>query len=813
MDLPPLRLLVLTALAATTLAGAETARLAEAAVVQAADSPYPVTELFPVEPSVNAERGFAVAVNGDWLAMGAPREDYVADNGHETKEAGAVYLFHWSGTTWDQKAKLFADPPQQNAQLGFALAMHNGVLAAGAPGEGAVYLFAEDDGAWGQEKRLTGTEHGVRTFGRALALDGDLLAVGAVGVHGATDGAVYLYEGDSWDFKQMVQPRPRQRGERFGSAVSLAGGVLVVGAPGYDIRTSPPADDAGAVYVFQRGTILWRKKQTLFPPESLSRAGQQFGSAVATDGTHIFAGAPTADPAGAVYGFVQAAGGNWDRQALPELEALAAGEQLGASLALGKDLLVVGAPKPPPEKGTGGLRVFRRKSGLWEAHLLPANTELRDLAGFAVAVDGERVVVGGVLGDQGGGAAGAAWSFHCPADKACAEEAEAVARDDLSGKRVGASVALTKDFMAVGAPESDELSTGSVYLYRRAGRGWRQEKRLTSSYPGDGFGSSVALEGSLLAVGTPQPRFSPVSPPDDFPHGSVDLFVHHGSSWVFEATLAPPPAFTAESAFGKSVIITDNLAFGTSVAIAEGVVAVGAPGHDPGAVYLFQKGSRGWIEAGVLTAPAKGFGSAVSLHGGVLAIGAPGGDGAVYVSVRGADGWTQPRPLPDPLPGRVIGEAEGRALGSAVAVGDGVIAAGAPGFLGHNEAGAPLFGAVFLFEGDGTSWGTPIRLSALAPRRFGSSVALLGNRLVVGAPGQDGTEDPNDLDRAAVFERGGDGVWKVAADLDALQPPHGDEFGYAVALSEGFFVVTSPGPARGDRVTVFDLLHPKGGPQ
>src|SRR3954462_11615262 len=77
-------------------AGAGSARLAAAAVLPQAGPPYPVTELFPAEPGIDVERGFAVAADGDWLAMGAPRDDGVE------KEAGAVYLFRWSGTTWDQ---------------------------------------------------------------------------------------------------------------------------------------------------------------------------------------------------------------------------------------------------------------------------------------------------------------------------------------------------------------------------------------------------------------------------------------------------------------------------------------------------------------------------------------------------------------------------------------------------------------------------------------------------------------------------------------------------------------------------------------
>lgn len=721
-----------------------------------AELPFPATEFFPVEPEINAERGFAVAVDGDWLAVGAPRDDRDPER---KEDAGAVYLFRWSGTAWDQKTKLFADQPRKGAHFGFSLAMRNGVLTVGALGEGAVYTFAlQGEDVWTPTGTpLTGSPH---VFGRSLALDGNRLAVGAVGGHGAVDGAVYLYRqtNGSWVFWRKVAPRARQKGERFGTAVSLASDVLVAGAPGSDTG-------AGAVYVFRRQGNRWREEQKLRPPDGPRLADGQLGAAVATNGEEIFAGAPTADLAslnsGAVYRFVQS-DGDWDRQRL-EVEA-APGDQLGASLAFSEDLLVVGAPAPPPGVGTGKVHVLRRTSGSWEEPLAPGNTETRDLDGFAVAVDGKRVVVGGALGDQGAGAAGATWSFRCPDGDVCSEEAEAVARDDLSGRRFGVSVALTKDRMAVGAPESDASFTGAVYLYRQTRSGWRQEQWLPSAYPGGGFGSSVALEGSLLAVGAPQARSAAASGEAiDYPNGSVDLFVRRGSSWSFEATLAPP----------AEVVALSSVAFGTSVAIADGVVAVGAPGSRT--VHLYQKGAEGWTaEPGVLTAPVEGFGAAVSLRGGVLAIGAPGekdGSGAVYVSVREQNGWTQPQPLPDPRQQtRAVAEAEGpaaqpRALGSSVAVGDGIIAAGAPGWRGGD-------GAVFLFKKADTSWTAMRRRMADDTPGFGSAVALHGNRLVAAGPGA------------------------------------------VVALSQDFIVVTSPGrSAREEPVTMFELPAAAGGSQ
>jgi len=269
--------------------------------------------------------------------------------------------------TWDPEAKLRAETPRPNAQLGFALALHGRVLAAGAPGEGAVYLFAQEDG-WVQVERLTGT---AGAFGRSLALDRDRLAVGAVALPDTAGGAVYLYRRDTWTLEQMVSPQAAQRGERFASAVSLAGSLLAVGAPGYDVGPGPGAADAGAVYVFQRPLAVWRETARLLPP---ALPWQQLGSAVATDGVQIFAGAPTAEPAGAtnsgaLFWFVQS-GGVWRRQQLPAAD-LASGDQLGASLALSGDLLVAGAPAPPPapasppRMGTGRVHAFRRSGASW----------------------------------------------------------------------------------------------------------------------------------------------------------------------------------------------------------------------------------------------------------------------------------------------------------------------------------------------------------------------------------------------------------------------------------------------------------------
>jgi len=783
-----------------------------------------VNELFPAEPGVNTERGFAVAISSDWLAMGARLDD------EKGEDAGAVHVFRWSGTAWEQNSKLFAASPQPNAQFGLSVALRGNVLVVGAPGEGAVYLFEEGDGEW--IPRLRWPQTPIAGLGRAVALGDGALAVAAGDGHGKVTGAVYVLRAPAWELERTFPQQ--QAGERFGSAVALAGDTLVVGAPGYDL--GPQGVDAGAAYVFERQAGTWGQQRLLRAqdggsPLSWDPAAGQFGFAVATDGVQIVIGSPTADAAGdragAAFRF-ERGGGGWIGRGGLETD-LQPGDQFGFSVAVSGDLIAVGSPAPPPAARSSGapavsrrpeVRVFRRSGASYreaaelESRTTPRNSELRDLEGFAVAADGNRLATGAPLGDQGGGAAGAAWTFVC-SDGECEKDFEAVARDRGTFARFGVSVALTEmptaadlplAFIAVGTPlELIGLDQGAVageidfndffpqvHVYRRAGEGWRQEAILRSDSPADGFGTSVALAGPLLAVGAPAGRstvFLPVSSQlANSEHGVVDLFARVAATGAWSLVTS----LTAPDPEGKL--------FGTSVAFGDGVLAVGAPG-DGGVVYVFEKGPSGWTLAATL-APTDGcvcdeFGSAVSLFGNLLVIGAPGnnGLGAVYVSSRSSTGWSVPVRLLAP-------SANQQRLGSSVAAGNATIIAGAPGF----EDGR---GAIYVFVLEPNGWHVATSVKGGSNSRFGTSLALLGDRLVVGAKGK-GPIEGQDFDHAFLLERH-NGVWELSEAVDAVAPPTGDEFGTAVALSRSFFVVTSPGPVpfRGPRITVFDLVAPQ----
>ncbi len=148
----------------------------------------------------------------------------------------------------------------------------------GAAEAGAVYVFTRSGSSWSQQAyiKASNTDAG-DWFGRSvsLAADGNTLAVGAIGDsnatgidgnganNGASDaGAVYVFtrSGSSWFQQAYVKASNTGTGDQFGSSVSLAadGNTLAVGAGGEDSnatgvngdQTNNSASSSGAVYLY-----------------------------------------------------------------------------------------------------------------------------------------------------------------------------------------------------------------------------------------------------------------------------------------------------------------------------------------------------------------------------------------------------------------------------------------------------------------------------------------------------------------------------------------------------------------------------------
>jgi len=383
--------------------------------------------------------GFAVALSGDGntLVVGAPNEASVATGiggnqaDNTAANAGAVYVFSRSGTTWTQQAYIKASNTGAGDlfDASVALSRDGNTLAVGATGEGsaatgiggiqtdntaanagAVYVFTRSVTTWTQQAYVKASNTGAGDqFGVSVALSGDsnTLAVGAVfesssaiGIGGnqanntaASAGAVYVFtrSGATWTQQAYVKASNTDAADRFGSSVALNsdGNTLAVGAIGEDgaatgiggNQADNTAANAGAVYVFTRSGTSWA--QQAYAKASNTDAGDQFGVSVALsgDGNTLAVGAPneasaatsiggnqadnTAAGAGAAYVFTRSVT-TWTQQAYVKASNTGAGDQFGTSVALSSDgsTLAVGATgEDSAATGIGGNQADNSAAG------------------------------------------------------------------------------------------------------------------------------------------------------------------------------------------------------------------------------------------------------------------------------------------------------------------------------------------------------------------------------------------------------------------------------------------------------------------
>ncbi len=354
-----------------------------------------------------------------------------------------------------------------------------------------------------------------------------------------------------------------------------------------------------------------------------------------------------------------------------------------------------------------------------------------------------------------------------------------IAADAAPHDYFGLSVAPAGDTVLVGAYGKSDLATaaGAAYAFTRQAATWTQQARLgTADAPaGAYFGAAIATNGTQTAVGAP---YASIGAQDA---GAVYLFSN--ADWRRQAIITPDdPESVAQ--------------FGGALAIGQNTLIVGAPlhdsyGRDAGAVYVFAFDGIAWVQRqkliGADTVPGDRFGSALALSGGWLAVSAPqhGAGGAVYLFTLDGGAWVQRHKV---SAGDTIA---GDRFGSALALSDGWLAAGAP----LHRASGSFSGAVYLFEFNSVAWVQRQKLVAsdtVANDSFGSALALSSQRLIVGAPLHSANGPASGA--VYVFDRNG-ATWVERAKLIGSDTDSGDRLGWSVGIDGNMIVAGAYGDA------------------
>lgn len=384
------------------------------------------------------------------------------------------------------------------------------------------------------------------TYGRSVALDGDLLVVGypqddaPAGAFLDEAGSVEVYRrvAAAWQLEQALVASDRSAFDHFGIAVAVdaASGVIAVGADLKDTGPGPLDQDNGAVYVFRHAGSAWLEEAILTNPNPAGAAGgaDRYGRAVAVDGDRLLASAFKDSTAGfpgskfgsvSFYRFETSGTPHWqyltskDGGALPFEHS-----EYGFSVALRGDVAVVGAYQadslaPIAESTNDGTAfVYTWSGSAWidQGQLAPSLKSAGDDFGIAVAVDEGLIAVGAWREDPAAGAdAGCVSVFRYSfggGSFAVLGETVLCASDAAADDRFGRSVALdaAAGLLAIGAISDDAPATncGSAYLFRAAPSpgGFVETDHLVALCPGadDLLGESVAVSGAHAAASVHQ---------------------------------------------------------------------------------------------------------------------------------------------------------------------------------------------------------------------------------------------------------------------------------------------------------------------
>ena len=384
-------------------------------------------------------------------------------------------------------------------------------------------------------------------------------------------------------------------------------------------------------------------------------AGDRFGDSVGIAGNRAAVGAPFQtskdnsdnDVVEGGWGHTFSRGsGVWNYNEFLAVSTPQKDGRLGSSVAVAGSTAIIGAPSYRQSINTDPGRIsiasWDSETNSWDTEFSKVGQFGNDLFGSSVALDTGIAVVGApgaqIVSDTLAGKAylytknNSVWGNAATAIWSAGTNAGV-------GTIFGSSVAVDGNTVVIGSPGEDS-SSGAAYVFTKTNNVW-SAVRLTASdrANADSFGRWVAVDGDFVVVGSWRDDDGGTN------SGSVYVFTKPGGGWgTWDGLNGNQKSGLTAKLTAFDAAAEDH--FGWSAAVDGDNVVVGAYGNDDdgtdsGSVYLFTKPSGGWVDATEtvkLTAPDgaadDNFGDSVAAGGGRVIVGAPGDEsetGAAYV--------------------------------------------------------------------------------------------------------------------------------------------------------------------------------------
>ena len=812
--------------------------------------------------------GNSVGVDDDTIAVGAYGKD-----GNSLTDSGLVYVFVKSGgaawATTTETVQLSSSDRAANDNFGRSVAVDGNTIVVGASGDrnmvdgaeastGSAYVFTRPNTGWANS---AGTETAKLTasdgadsdqFGRSVAVDGDTIVVGA---HqndddGEDSGSIYVFikPTNGWtDTTGTVKLTASNAatGDRFGIALALDGDTALVAAPRNDANdddddTGNDVSDAGSAYVI--GTSGWAKIPA-------AAAGNRYHevTGLTNDITYMFAVRavnPSGDgPASTAPGVpvpVPAAPVNLSATPGDGEVALSWDDPGNATIIKYQYSTDGGANFSDFDGGSSASTTSYTITGL-------DNGVTYTLALRAVNPTGNgeaSTVTALILPAKPTGLTGIEYNSQVelgwdnPDDSTITKyqllqiapsklTAGGAGRDDdFFGMAVAADgdTALVGALQAYDADFNNRPGAAYVFTWNSVSEVWTKNATLNASDGdnGDGFGRSVALDGDTAVVGAYQN--------DEGEPGEVQV-TNTGSAYIFTKDSQGMWKQTAQLTASDAA---DGDQFGYSVAVDGDTVVIGAhqdddDGAESGSAYVFTKpsGDNGWDDWNSLSADGKAmlttkltapgaaaggyFGNSVAIDGNTIVVGARKADSAYAITKPSSDAnsdgsidWEDWDSLDADGKATLTATltasdaAAGDEFGTSVAIDGDTVVVGANE---HDQSNTVTdSGAAYVFTKPGNAWATGTETAKLTASdgtrgdEFGISVAVSGNTVVIGAHLDDDNGDKSGS--AYFFTKPINGNWATGTETAKIIDRDGaaeDHFGWSVAVDGSTAVVGAYG--------------------
>lgn len=312
---------------------------------------------------------------------------------------------------------------------------------------------------------------------------------------------VYLFEQDElnkWNFTtvlkafQLDESISNYRGE-FGASVSISNNHIIIGAP-----------FENAAYIFVRDSNnIWIEQDKLTVTDiPLSR----FGTSVSISGNTALIGTSSE----ATYVFSRNSDGNWIQETILSASDGTPGDNFGLQVSLSGNTALIGANRATGnDTKSGAAYVFIRDiNGDWiqQAKLIGIDSEAYDNFGHSVSLSDNDVIIGATNAhDDEYINIGASYIFTRDSNGNWQQQAKLFANDPRHSEQFGHSVSLSEDIAIIGDVEAAGRAIGSVYVFTRdINDNWIKQGRISTPLPTDydslgtklNFGFSVSISNS-----------------------------------------------------------------------------------------------------------------------------------------------------------------------------------------------------------------------------------------------------------------------------------------------------------------------------